>query len=142
LLEWLGLAPSAVAAKGLSEGTHRQAVFGPDGQRLYLFGTTSEMLANGDLITRGLGLRLVDLTRGALVGEALADEQISHLLPAPDGRHVYAFGPIQPASMVAEGDPRRLRRLDATTLAVLAEREVTVSGWPALRLRPAVTGDG
>jgi hypothetical protein len=37
---------------------------------------------------------------------------------------------------------RRLRRLDATTPAILAERAVTVSGWPARRLRPAVTGDG
>ena len=73
------------------------------------------------------GLRLVDLERGAVVAEALPAYQIQWVRPAPDGS-VYVFGTTE-----ADLGPYEIRlqlpsllwRLEAQTLAILAERQFT-----------------
>lgn len=116
-LDWLGLAPQIAQAKEWREpGTTRQAAFSPDGRRLYIVGNTY----NG-ITPHYLGLRVMDLQSGRVIAEVLADEWIDGVLPALEGQSLYVFG--------LEDDPlrwarprQRVRRLDAGTLTVLADR--------------------
>lgn len=131
VLDWLGLGPRAAAAKGLVEETVRLASFAPDGRHLYLAGWVLDQGTD-----RGLGLWRIDLDTGQVAAEALADEVIAQVVAAPDGHSLYALGTDRPSSRWGR-PPHRLRRLDAATLTVLAER--TFDGprrlltWPAGR---------
>jgi hypothetical protein len=72
-------------------------------------------------------LRRIDLEGGRVAAEALAEQPIDQVLPAPDARSLYVSGPKpgDAAGAVGPGGrPFLLRRLDAATLTVLAEREV------------------
>jgi plastocyanin/DNA-binding beta-propeller fold protein YncE len=110
----LSFAPAPASAKAL-EGTMIQAVFSPDGRHIYVFGVTSRM--EGTMPTfEGLGLRVVDVESGRVTAEALPDEIIDRVQPSPDGGSLYVAGP-------GGGAGYALRRVDAATLDVLAERE-------------------
>ena len=140
MLRWLGLLPEPAAAK-LLDGRVVQAVFAPDGRHLYVFGAEGETGEPGVAPTeRGLGLTLIDLETGAIVAEGLADEQLDEVLPAPDGRSLYTLGPTVPWTMAAGEPDYRLHRLDARTLAPLAEREFP--GSRRLVLLPLAFGTG
>ncbi len=126
LLHILGLIPQPVAAKGLSVGTSRDAIYAPDGRSLYLSGVQT-LLDDHDAQTfHSLGLTRLDLTRNTITANALPGRTINWVLPAPDGQNIFVFGPKQ-----GEGDshillpdvPSLLQRLDARTLTVQAERE-------------------
>jgi len=121
-LGWLSLAPQEAAAKVLP-ATAWQAAFAPDGRRLYAWGfeTRQEVgeAASERPVTRALGLRVIDVESGGIAAEALPDALLNRVVPAPDGRSIYVVGPRAPDEL----GPYVLRRLDAETLAVLAERE-------------------
>jgi hypothetical protein len=121
LLDWF--APAVAQAKGLSDGTVREAVFSLDGAQLYVFGQDFSAAMDEPAGARGLGL--VDLAQGEIVAEALPDSQIQWAQPAPDGT-LYVFGTtdqdLGPHEIRATS-PSTLWRLDARTLEVLAQRE-------------------
>jgi hypothetical protein len=115
-------APAVAQAKGATEETTRQAVFGPAGQYLYVF---SYEFGEEEPIPQGLWL--VDLTQGDIVAEALAEFQIQWVQPAPDGS-VYVFGTtdeLHASYEIRPTSPSLLWRLDGLTLEILAQREFT-----------------
>lgn len=135
LVGLLPLAPQRAAAK-IEEGTNLHAVFGPGGERLYVYGVRAEVDANGDQEWHDLGLKVIDLASGEIVADGLADSMIVQVLPAPDGRSVYVTMAPDRRAFVNDGDKTFvLRRLDAGTLETLAEREF--DGWPMVLLWPA-----
>ena len=132
----LALAPQGAAAKGPWAGTIRRAVYAPDGRHLYVHGLESTVADDGAPSERGLGLMRVDLDDGEIVAEALPDEQFHVVLPTPDGRTVYVFGPEEPGGMFNYQQEATMRRLDPLTLAVIAEREF--DGWRDVVMKPTV----
>lgn len=124
LLDRLGLRPRAAFAK-MMEGVSWEACFSPDGRRLYAFGLESQFDEKAENFSyHGLGLRVIDVERGAIVAEALKGERIDWVVPAPDGRAIYIFGPRKTEGAIDRGHSTYvLRRLDAETLKVTAERE-------------------
>lgn len=124
-LGWLGLIPNVAHAK-FAEGVSWDVHFSPDGRRLYATGLESRLDEDEGPSYRGLGLRVIEVERGAIVAEALADERIDWVVPAPDGGAVYAFGLRQTQGSIPMGSSTYLlRRLDAATLEITAEREFT-----------------
>ncbi len=79
------------------------------------------------------------MASGRVVVEAALPEAIASLLPEPGGRSLYLVQPGDQPGPTGDDDARRypylLRRLDAATLAVRAEREV--AGFRQLLLLPA-----
>lgn len=124
LLGLLPLVPQGASAKGIAEGPLRAAVFHPDGRHVYVFGFEEWKDVSGVANHRGLGLQRVDLATGEVVAEIGADAWFEVVLPAPDGQSVYVVGGT-PGEVTDEGT--LLRRLDATTLEPLAERQLTWS---------------
>lgn len=119
-LERLGLQPRVAYAKGSDEGRIWGDVrFSPDGRRLYAVGSESRLDAAGKPSWRGLGLRVIDVARAAITAGVLVGEPISWVMPSPDGSAVYVFS-FRPRW---EGTST-LRRLDARTLKITAEREL------------------
>ncbi len=134
LLDMFGLSAAPAHAKGETSGTLRHAIFSADGRRLYLY---SQVLAAPDEpppATRGLWV--VDLARGRVTAEALADYQIQWVAPAPDGS-LYAYGTTDDtlfAHEIRQTTPFVLWRLDGATLDVMAQRPFT--GYRGGRLLP------
>jgi dipeptidyl aminopeptidase/acylaminoacyl peptidase len=125
LWESLGFVPAIAHAKGEMEGTIRQAVFSPDGQRLYVF--TQEIVPEAADPPAERGLWLVDLARGDIAAQALPEYQVQWLRPAPDGT-VFAFGTTDERLLpfeIRSNSPSMLWRLDDQTLEILAERALT-----------------
>jgi hypothetical protein len=161
--ERLPFAVGRAEAKEGAAGSHR-AVFGPDGRSLYAWGeelvpvpggapadaryctschgprapSGASRHATAPATRRGLGLRRIDLEGGRVAAEALVGQPTDQVLPAPDARSLYVFGPkpVEAPTAAAPGAGSfLLRRLDAATLSVLAEREV--DGPRALLVLPA-----
>jgi len=118
LVRLLPFWPQTAAAKG-DEGTFRRAVFATDGRHLYVTGDRYTMV-HGQMIVQRLGLTVVDLARGTISKPVLASEAIVDILPAPDGRSIYAAGDREPGQ--GGVDHSAILRLDATTLKPFAER--------------------
>ncbi|MGH2535593.1 MAG: hypothetical protein ACRDJW_25325 [Thermomicrobiales bacterium] len=133
LLGLLLLAPQSASAK-VAEGAFKAAVFSPDGNRLYVSGTEWTAEDDPDDVP-SLGLRVIDVTSGEVLGEALDDVYIDRVISSPDGQSLYVtaadvYGPSDNFSWV-------LLRLDAQTFDVLAER--TFSSYPWLLIVPEGT---
>jgi hypothetical protein len=134
---WLPLRPRLAGAKGL-EGVVRQATFGPDGGQLYL--RESEHRLDDAGVQRPASYRLlrIDLARGAVAAEWRPSEPVHDLQVSPDGRSLYllqeAPHPETYSGCSSPECPYVLRRLDAASLAVLAERPVV--GHRQLVVRP------
>jgi len=123
LFGWLGLAPQPAEAKFMN-GRSLSAVFAADGRLLYVYGAEGTVgAATTDVSERGLGLRAIDPATGAIVGEALGGQEFDAVVPAPDGRAVYANGPTIPWAMATGEPPDRLVRLAPRSLDVLATRD-------------------
>jgi hypothetical protein len=135
VLGWLNLLPQDAKAKDLI-GPSRHAVFHPDGQHLYSYG--SEGVDEGSRATyRGLGLTLVNLEEAEIAAEALPEEDISWVVPAPDGKSIFvgSFG-VREGIIWMGSSPFKIRRLDARTLDVLAEREFV--GYRRIAIDPTI----
>jgi hypothetical protein len=118
-LAWLGLAPLDAAAKSI-DGTAVDAALSPDGRYLYLTRYETILDHGGQTPTLGDGLQAVDLARGEIVAEVLPGTRLDSLTVAPDGRSLYAV--TRPASEAPAPEGTTIHRLDAATLAPLAER--------------------
>jgi len=130
LLTFFPFMPQPVAAKMAAEGTTLKAVFGADGQHLYLMGRRTTYGDDLTLVIEQLGLRVVNIVDGTeVVSEDTSEWR--DLQPSTDGRSLYGFNNFMP-----DTSRLTLQRLDAETLAVEAEREI--SGFPRLLLRPSV----
>jgi len=134
LLDWLGITPRIAAAK-VSEGRSLTASFSVDGRHLYLTGTE---MAVGETVEEftgvGLGVTMIDMATGEIVRTALEDQVVNGVIPSPDGRWMYVLSPETPWWEEADGEVagELLRRLDAGTLELLAERGFDV--WPFIQL--------
>lgn len=107
------------------------AVFSPDGEQIFVLWDRSYV---NDLSLR---LQTVDLAAGAITADVVIDQMArpltttgqldSMLLPSPDSESLYILSPALPPgpnpNVPPDLRPWLLRRLDADTLAVEAERE-------------------
>jgi hypothetical protein len=125
----LGLAPRTAHAKSM-DGHTRGARFTPDGRRLLVWGAETRAEPSGGISERAAPLRLIDVAQGQLLGQVALEAGFPEILLAPDGRSLYVgsaprgrFAPATP-SPGQEKPGYVLRRLDATSFAVLAQREV------------------
>jgi hypothetical protein len=120
LHDWLPFWPRPAFAKE-SEGVLRQATFAPDGRALYV----RESVYTADEELPRVRLLRVDVAAG-LTAERSFSEPLFDFAVSPDGRRLYVTQPApRPSTQAACASPTCpyvLRRLDATTLATLAER--------------------
>lgn len=124
--QWLGIAPRTAHAK-LMVGRQLAAIFTPDGDHLYLWGTETEVGdAMDDIDFRGLGLQLIDVNSGEIVTEALDGLTVESVAPAPDNETVYVSG-VEAQSEGYYG-ATHLWRLEADTLTTLAARQLNYTG--------------
>lgn len=122
--QWLGIAPRSVEAKFMI-GRQLEAVFAPDSQHLYLWGTEASISDTADEAERlGLGVRLIDIDSGLIVAGALEGMALDSVLPTPDGDTIYTSGYTDPSFAAPAATPFELRRLDSQTLETQAEREL------------------
>jgi hypothetical protein len=141
LARWLGIAPREASAKGMA-GPSASAVFAVDGTALYVTGSE---LRIGDTVESisgtGLGVRRIDVASGEITAEVLSGQEVTQVLPAPDGNAVYALGSVTPwwDSQIGESS-YLLRRLDPETLKVTAER--MYPQWPQVVMLAPAPSDG
>jgi hypothetical protein len=122
--QWLGIAPRTVEAKFMI-GRQLEAVFAPDGDHLYLWGTESSIGDTAEEAERlGLGVRLIDIDNGLIVAEAMEGMALDGVSLSPDGVSVYVNGSTDPSYSPPVHPPYELRLLDGQTLETLAEREI------------------
>jgi hypothetical protein len=137
LWRWLPFWPRPAGAKDV-EGVVRQAAFGPDGRQLYLRDAAYRLDAAGNTQPPDLRLLRVELERGAIAAEWRPSEPIYDLQVGPDGRSLYLLQPApNPESYSGCSSPTCpfvLRRLDASSLAAVAERPI--AGHRQLVVRP------
>jgi hypothetical protein len=132
----LPLLPRPAYAK-MVEGTEWRIAFAPDGRRLLATGDELKVDKDDRPSSQSLGLRVLDAERAVIVaeafkGEAFKGQGLGQVTPSADGG-IYLFGPSSP--LAGPQAPWRLRRVDAGTLAVTAEREF--SGPRILLVLPA-----
>lgn len=119
-LAWLPFWPQIAHAKGPAEGTNCRASFSADGHYLYSYGSRSSLGPDDKPRAAGLGIQALDVSAGTVAATALPGATLSTVLASPDGS-VYAAGPTS-----TDGNSDwRLRRLDGSSLGVLAERPVS-----------------
>lgn len=126
-LSWLGITPQIAAAK-LTAGRWLEATFTPDGEHLYLWGMETEIGETmEDSEYRGLGLQRIDVATGEIVTEALDGLTVESVVPAPDNDTVYVSSMEAPREGYSSG-ATHLWRLEADTLATLADRQLNYTG--------------
>jgi hypothetical protein len=112
---------ASIAIAKENDGTIVSATFGRDGRVLYVRSERWQV----DTGYEYLGMVAVEPDRGNVLGSDIKMElrwyqnRVHWMMPAPDGRWLYVF-----LERTGKADPTGyfLRRLDARTLAVLAER--------------------
>lgn len=119
------LAPTIAAAKSWEEFLVVSAAFSPDGLRLHAWARRQRVDEQGEPTYLYLGMVSVAIAEASVLGHDVKMEidwfenRIHWVHAAPDGRSLYAF--IERS--VNSGTPGyALRRLDPSTLRVLAER--------------------
>lgn len=120
-LDWLGLGARSAAAKGETEGASRTLVFSANGRQLYASGSSTRLDDRGEPAIEPFGLLAItadDSGGGRVVAKGPADELVRWVQVAPDGGTLYVCVQRQ-----GGGQPSFImRRLDPTTLTILAER--------------------
>jgi len=119
LRDLVPLALQSAEAKQAEEGTWIGATFGGDGRYLYVTGSETEFGDGNRPTFLDLGIRVVNLEQGSIIAELPPGSAVDWVLPAPDSRSVYVFGPMDQNNRTKGFI---LRRLDAATLDPLAER--------------------
>jgi hypothetical protein len=132
------LAPSVAMAKSLDEFVVVSATFAPGGEMLYVHARTAKVDDQGDQKSLYLGMAAVRLRDGVVRGDDIKmeiywfDNRIEWVRASPDGRWLYVF-----LERTGSANPKGhyLRRLDASTLKVLAERRFDTYREPFLLAR-------
>ncbi|MPZ14853.1 MAG: hypothetical protein GEU73_10605 [Chloroflexi bacterium] len=138
VLDLLGLRPRAAHAK-VVDGAARQAVFGPDGRYLYVWGDDREIRDDGRPMVRYHGLKRVEVATGRVAAEALDGQCVDWVAPSDVGDRIYVSGPEQSTGAVHMGrSTYALRVLDAVTLRVLSERKLKGYRQHALVANPGM----
>lgn len=103
------------------EGPEWEAFFLPDGQTLVAWGRS--MSGGSPATVRGLGIRTIDVRSAGIRMEVPGgDDQLTQVVPAPDGSAIYAITEADQPTAPADDRLVVLRRLDPRTLAVTAAR--------------------
>lgn len=118
-------APSIAMAKSLDESVIVNASFSADGQLLYAYSHSSQIDDQGEAKHQYYGMVAVALEAAAMRGHDIKwemywfDNRIEWIRASPDGKWLYLF-----VERRGNADPKGyfLRRADASTLRVLAER--------------------
>jgi hypothetical protein len=132
------LAPSVAVAKSLDESVVVTATFAPSGEMVYVHARTAQVDDQGDQKNLYLGMAAVKLADGVVRGDDIKmeiywfDNRIDWVRASPDGRWLYVF-----LERTGGANPKGhyLRRLDPTTLHVLAERRFDSYREPFLLAR-------
>jgi hypothetical protein len=147
LRDWAqeGLVPRVAQAKEI-DGQSRRAQFLPDGRRLLVWGAAMR-IDQGTLTEQPAPLQLFDLDSSWLMAELAVDSSMLDVLVSPDGQALYVAtrqrlaGASTPPRSTSP-PPYRLWRLEPTTLAVLAEREIlSFPGWLYSTKDPSAAAD-
>jgi hypothetical protein len=125
--------PSIAIAKSLDESIIVNAVFSPDGQTLYLYANKTKVDDQGEPSNQYLGMAAVAIRDAAVRGDDIKmeiywfDNRIEWVRASADGRWLYVF-----LERTGRAEPKGhyLRRLDPSTLRVLAERRFDAYGEP------------
>lgn len=132
---WLGVIPAAASAKEM-EGVELSMRFSPDRRSLYVTGWRGTVGADGAWTQVGLGLRRIDVASGAVDAQALGSANLWWVDLSRDGKALYTLeeGHTQSGRYT-------LRRHDATSLQVTAQRELsnTSESMPQIFVLPAVS---
>jgi hypothetical protein len=132
------LAPSVAMAKSLDESVVVSATFSPGGEMVYVHARSTKVDDQGDQKNLYLGMAAVTLRDGVVRGDDIKmeiywfDNRVEWVRAAPDGRWLYVF-----LERTGNANPKGhyLRRLDASTLRVLAERRFDSYREPFLLAR-------
>jgi hypothetical protein len=130
LLGLLSLAPRTALAKEPAEGSTAWGTYAVDGRFLYVWGMRTGILDDGRAESYSTGLRLVDLSTGAVQAEGMPGVHIHSLNATPDGRSLYVLGWDKLRSENGFADVFPLVRLDAATLQAQAMRPFTAANLP------------
>lgn len=134
---WLSPRPRTADAK-LMEGRVFRADYSADGRSLYVSGRTVEVGETMDEIdVNALGMQRIDLQSGEIRVEALEGVDIQEVWASPDGSALYVLGYDEPWETATNGVAPHLRRLNAETLAVEAERKLPMSSQIVAAPAPA-----
>jgi hypothetical protein len=117
--------PSIAIAKSLDESVIVNAIFSPDGETLYIYASKTKVDDQGEPSNQYLGMAAVALRDAAVRGDDIKmeiywfDNRIEWVRASGDGRWLYVF-----LERTGRAEPKGhyLRRLDPSTLRVLAER--------------------
>ena len=117
---------SVAMAKSLDESIVVNATFAPNGEMVYVYTRTARIDDQGDQKNLYLGMAAVTLRDAVVRGDDIKmetywfDNRMGWVRASPDGKWVYVF--LQHSGGSDPIGAHFLRRLDATTLRVLAER--------------------
>jgi surface antigen len=117
--------PSIASAKSLDESVIVNAIFSPDGETLYIYASKTKVDDQGEPSNQYLGMAAVALRDAAVRGDDIKmeiywfDNRIEWVRASADGRWLYVF-----LERTGRAEPKGhyLRRLDPSTLRLLAER--------------------
>lgn len=127
-------APSIAEAKSWDDSVIVSASFFPDGRVLHVRAQTSQVDAQGEPAQQYLGMVAVGLADAAVLGSDIKmelgwyDNRILWVRPSSDGQWLYVF--LERTGSFADLKGYVLRRLDPSTLKVLAERRFDSSREP------------
>ncbi len=111
-----------------------RALFATDGEAVFVAGYEATVdIGSGRMSCRSLPLRRVDLATGAT---AAGPPVVVWQALAPTAEGIYAVGEVTPGCVSYRDTPFALVRLDATTLAPLARRELRGNASPAFVAEP------
>lgn len=131
---WLVPEVRTAWAKQPPEGTVRWATYSADAQHVYVWGRQTQVDAQGQVSYDNFGVDAMSPNGGGVAAESLRNTWVDQLVPSPDGRSVYVLGLADPsATSETDTSPYLLRRLDASSLATLSQREL--SGYHSLFVR-------
>jgi hypothetical protein len=138
--------PLVAYGKEPADNDSWNAAFSPDGRTLFAFHTQQNYSTAGSLPSsvqaRTLALERIDIERGVITAAAPQTSPFtdftSDLVPSSDGQSVYVLqGGVFGLADQTKGPV--LRRLDARSLAIQAERQLDPSSWNLHEFQRPVT---